>query len=354
MPIDIDVFPYYNSIIKLFKGDHMDYRNEAPEIIKGFLIYHETIKGHSKKTVDEYYLDLRNFFRYLKVLRGLAPRNAELDSISISDIDLDFVKSVTVTETYDYLSYMTRDRLKNQRSREAEYGVMASTRARKVSTLRSFYKYLTLKAKLIDVNPLQDLDMPKTPKTLPRYLTLDEAQSLLNSVDGKNKERDYCILCIFLNCGLRISEIVGLNLQDIRADHIRVFGKGSKERIIYINDACASAINDYLLVRKSIAAIDRNALFLSNRRTRMSREAVHSMVKLSLRRAGLNEDNYSSHKLRHTAATLMLQNGVDVRTLQELLGHENLNTTQIYTHIDNNELKIAAEANPLSSFKPDK
>lgn len=332
----------------------MDYRNEAPEIIKGFLIYHETIKGHSKKTVDEYYLDLRNFFRYLKVLRGLVPRNAELDSISISDIDLDFVKSVTVTETYDYLSYMTRDRLKNQRSREAEYGVMASTRARKVSTLRSFYKYLTLKAKLIDVNPLQDLDMPKTPKTLPRYLTLDEAQSLLNSVDGKNKERDYCILCIFLNCGLRISEIVGLNLQDIRADHIRVFGKGSKERIIYINDACASAINDYLLVRKSIAAIDRNALFLSNRRTRMSREAVHSMVKLSLRRAGLNEDNYSSHKLRHTAATLMLQNGVDVRTLQELLGHENLNTTQIYTHIDNNELKIAAEANPLSSFKPDK
>lgn len=331
----------------------MDYRTEAPEIIKGFLTYHETIKGHSSKTVDEYYLDLRTFFRFLKIHRGIVPRNSELDEVSISDIDLDFVKSVTVTEAYEYLSFLTRDKIKNQRSRESEYGTKASTRARKVSTLRSFYKYLTVKAKVLETNPLQDLDVPKIPKTLPRYLTLPEAQALLSSVDGKNKERDYCILCIFLNCGLRISEIVGLNIQDIRVDHIRVFGKGSKERIIYINEACAQAINDYLEVRKNIAAIDRNALFLSNRRTRMSREAVHSMVKISLKRAGLDADKYSSHKLRHTAATLMLQNGVDVRTLQELLGHDNLNTTQIYTHVDNSELRVAAEANPLSSFKPE-
>lgn len=332
----------------------MDYRSEAPEIIRGFLTYHETIKGHSQKTVDEYYLDLRTFFRFIKLHRGLVPRNTELDDISISDVDLNMVKSVTVTETYEYLSYLSRDRVRNQRSRDVEYGTKASTRARKISTLRSFYKYLNVKAKLIDENPLKDLDVPKIPNTLPRYLTLPEAQSLLSSIDGKNKERDYCIICIFLNCGLRISEIVGLNLQDIRADHIRVFGKGSKERIIYINDACAEAINDYLNIRKTIAAIDRNALFLSNRRTRISREAVHSMVKKSLRAAGLDANKYSSHKLRHTAATLMLQNGVDVRTLQELLGHENLNTTQIYTHVDNTELRIAAEANPLSGFKPNK
>lgn len=331
----------------------MDYRDEAPDVIKSFLTYHETIKGHSRKTVDEYYLDLRTFFRFLKLHRGLVPRSTELDEISISDIDIDFVKSVTVTEAYEYLSYLSRDRVKNQRSRDTEYGTKASTRARKISTLRSFYKYLNVKAKLIDENPLKDLDMPKIPSTLPRYLSLNEAQALLSSIDSKNKERDYCIICIFLNCGLRISEIVGLNIQDIRADHIRVFGKGSKERIIYINDACADAINAYLDVRKNIAAIDRNALFLSNRRTRISREAVHSMVKKSLRAAGLDADKYSSHKLRHTAATLMLQNGVDVRTLQELLGHENLNTTQIYTHVDNSELRIAAEANPLSSFKPE-
>lgn len=332
----------------------MDYRAEAPEVIKDFLTYHETIKGHSKKTVDEYYLDLRTFFRYLKIIRGIVPRSTELDEISIRDIDIDFVKSVTVSEVYEYLAFLTRDRVKNQKSRDAEYGTKASTRARKVSTLRSFYRYLTVKAKLIDTNPLQDLDVPKIPRTLPRYLTLPEAQALLSSVDGKNKERDYCILCIFLNCGLRISEIVGLNIQDIREDHIRVFGKGSKERVVYINDACAAAINQYLNVRKTIAAIDKNALFLSNRRTRMSRETVHSMVKNALRRAGLDADKYSAHKLRHTAATLMLQNGVDVRTLQELLGHDNLNTTQIYTHIDNSELKTAAEANPLGSFNPNK
>ena len=331
----------------------MDYRDEAPEVIKGFLTYHETIKGHSRKTVDEYYLDLRTFFRFMKIHRGLVPRSVDIEEVSISDIDLDFVKSVTVTDTYDYLSYLSRDRVKNQRSRDTEYGTKASTRARKVSTLRSFYKYLNVKAKLIDENPLKDLDVPKIPATLPRYLTLEEAQSLLSSIDGKNKERDYCIICIFLNCGLRISEIVGLNIQDIRADHLRVFGKGSKERIIYINEATAAAINNYLEVRKEIAAIDRNALFLSNRRTRITRETVHSMVKKSLAAAGLDADKYSSHKLRHTAATLMLQNGVDVRTLQELLGHENLNTTQIYTHVDNSELRIASNANPLAKFKPE-
>jgi len=331
----------------------LNYRDEAPEIIKNFLTYHETIKAHSKATVDEYYLDLRNFFRFIKIERGLVSRNTELDEISIKDIDLDFVSKVTVTEFYDYLSFLSRDKVLHERSRAPEYGLKASSRARKVSTVRSYYKYLANKAKLIESNPLQDVDTPKIPKTLPKYLTLDEAQRLLQSVDGKNKERDYCILCIFLNCGLRISEIVGLNISDIRSDHIRVFGKGSKERIVYINDAVADALNNYLNIRKNVAALDRNALFLSNRRERITRETVHAMVKKSLSKAGLDASKYSAHKLRHTAATLMLQNGVDVRTLQELLGHENLNTTQIYTHIDNSELKTAAIANPLSSFKPE-
>ena len=330
----------------------MSYREDAPKILKDFLVYHETIKGHSKATVDEYYLDLRTFFRYLKISRNIVPRDTDIDDISISDVDRDFVAAVTLTEVYDYLAYLSRDRVKNQRSREAEYGLSASSRARKIATIRSFYKYLTVKAKLLSENPVQDLDSPKVPKSLPRYLSLDESRSLLESVDGKNSERDYCIICLFLNCGLRISELVGLNLSDVRSDNLRIFGKGSKERIVYLNDACAEAINDYLAVRKNIAAVDRNALFLSNRRTRMSRETVHHMVKTTLLKAGLDPDKYSSHKLRHTAATLMLQNGVDVRTLQEVLGHEHLNTTQIYTHVDNSELRTAAEANPLSDFSP--
>jgi len=331
----------------------MDYRTNAPEILKDFLTYHETIKGHSRKTVDEYYLDLRTFFRFLKIHRGAVPRATDLEEISIMDVDLDFVKAVTLSEVYEYLSFLSRDRVKNPRSHDTEYGLTATTRARKIASIKSFFKYLTVKAKLLAENPVQDLDSPKIPKTLPRYLTLEESERLLRSVDSRNRERDYCILCIFLNCGLRISEIVGLNISDIRSDNLRIIGKGSKERIVYLNDATAAAINSYLVIRRGIAAVDRSALFLSNRRTRMSRETVHSMVKNSLLHAGLDAEKYSAHKLRHTAATLMLQNGVDVRTLQELLGHEHLNTTQIYTHVDSSELRTAAIANPLGKFRPD-
>ncbi len=330
----------------------MDFRTEAPKILQDFLIYHETIKGHSHNTVDEYFLDLRTFFRYLKIHRNLVPCDTDLDEIGIMDVDLDFVRTVTLSEVYAYLSFLSRDRVKNQRAHEVDYGISASSRARKIASIKSFYKYLTVKANLLEENPVQDLDSPKIPKTLPRYLSLAESERLLSSVDSRNRARDYCILCIFLNCGLRISEIVGLNITDIRSDHLRVVGKGNKERVVYLNDATAAAINDYLIVRKTKAAVDRSALFLSNRNTRISREAVHNMVKKSLLRAGLDASKYSAHKLRHTAATLMLQNGVDVRTLQELLGHEHLNTTQIYTHVDNADLRIAASANPLGHFDP--
>lgn len=327
-------------------------RSDAPQILRDFLIYHETIRGHSKATVDEYYLDLRTFFRFLKLSRGLVPRTTELDEISIADVDVPFVASVTLAEVYDFLAYLARDRVKQANSPEPEYGLSASSRARKISAIRSFFKYLTMKAKLLDENPVQDLDSPKIPKTLPRYLTLEESQRLLSAVEGKNRERDYCILCIFLNCGLRISEIVGLNVSDYRGESLRVVGKGNKERTVYLNDACRDAINRYLEVRKLLAPPRVTAMFLSNRRARISCDSIQVMVKKNLTKAGLDASLYSAHKLRHTAATLMLQNGVDVRTLQEVLGHENLNTTQIYTHIDNAELRTAADANPLSSFSP--
>ena len=331
----------------------MDYRSEAPPVLRDFLSYHETIKGHSRATVDEYFLDLRNFFRYLKIERGLVPRSTELDDISIQDVDLKLIASVTLNDVYDYMAFLSRDKVKNERSHEPEYGLMASSRARKIATIRSFYKYLTVKTKQLDVNPVEGLDTPKTTKSLPRYLTLDESRRLLDAVDGVNRERDYCIICLFLNCGLRISEIVGLNIGDVRGDSLRVLGKGNKVRIVYLNDACQAAIEAYKPVRSQMVGSSVSALFVSNRRQRMGREAVHAMVKKTLLKAGLDPDKYSSHKLRHTAATLMLQNGVDVRTLQEVLGHEHLNTTQIYTHVDNSELRVAAQANPLAEYIPE-
>lgn len=331
----------------------MDYRSEAPPVLRDFLSYHETIKGHSRATVDEYFLDLRNFFRYLKIERGLVPHSTELDDISIQDVDLKLIASVTLNDVYDYMAFLSRDKVKNECSHEPEYGLMASSRARKIATIRSFYKYLTVKTKQLDVNPVEGLDTPKTTKSLPRYLTLDESRRLLDAVDGVNRERDYCIICLFLNCGLRISEIVGLNIGDVRGDSLRVLGKGNKERIVYLNDACQAAIEAYKPVRSQMVGSTVSALFVSNRRQRMGREAVHAMVKKTLLKAGLDPDKYSSHKLRHTAATLMLQNGVDVRTLQEVLGHEHLNTTQIYTHVDNSELRVAAQANPLAEYIPE-
>ena len=331
-----------------------NYRTEAPEILRDFLAYHETIKAHSTRTVDEYYLDLRNFFRYLKRVRDPSLQDKKLDEISIQDVDLDFVKKVTLTDIYDYMTYLSRDRVRNSNSRDAEYGLNAASRARKIATIRSFYHYLTNKVHLIDQNPVKDIDSPKLKKSLPKYLTLDESVQLLESVDGKNQERDYCILTLFLNCGLRISELVGLNLNDIQDDALRILGKGNKVRIVYLNEACKQALEQYLAVRRPITGRDKNALFLSTRNERISRSGVHALVKKHLAEAGLDATQYSSHKLRHTAATLMLQNGVDVKAVQEVLGHDHLNTTEIYTHIDNDALRVAAKANPLSYMKKTK
>lgn len=309
-------------------------------VLRDFLTYHETILGHSPKTVDEYYLDLRRFFRYLKRARRLVPADAELDEILIDDVDLTLLASVTVTDVYEFINFLSRD-----------CGVAAAGRARKIATLRSFYKYLTVKAHLLEENPIQNLDSPRLKKALPRYLSLEESIHLLNSVDEPNQARDYCILTIFLNCGLRISELAGLNKTDVRGEQLRVLGKGNKERMVYLNDACLAALGDWLAVRDNTAGADPQALFITRSRKRMTTAAIHYMVKRRFLKAGLDPELYSSHKLRHTAATLMLDNGVDVRTLQEVLGHEHLNTTQIYTHVNNENLRSAAKANPLAHQK---
>lgn len=315
-------------------------RPETCPVLRDFLTYHETILGHSKKTVDEYYLDLRRFFRYLKRARRLVPADTPFDEISIADVDVALLATVSVTDVYEFINFLSRD-----------CSVGAAGRSRKIATLRSFYKYLTTKTHQLEENPIQNLDSPRLKKSLPRYLSLEESIHLLESVDEPNQARDYCILTIFLNCGLRISELAGLNKTDVRGDQLRVVGKGNKERMVYLNDACLAAIRDWLEVRDASAGVDPHALFLTRARKRMTTAAIHYMVKKRFLKAGLDSTLYSSHKLRHTAATLMLENGVDVRTLQEVLGHEHLNTTQIYTHVNNDSLRMAARANPLSKVK---
>ncbi|MBR2875673.1 MAG: tyrosine-type recombinase/integrase, partial [Clostridia bacterium] len=279
---------------------------------------------------------------YLKIIRGLVPKEVSFDEIVISDMSLDLIASVTLNDAYMYLTYCKINRNNNER-----------TRSRKVSTLRAFYKYLSVQKKILEKNPLQELESPRIKKALPKYLTLEESLSLLNSVDGKFKERDYCIITLFLNCGLRLSELVSLNLSDIRSNNtLTVTGKGNKERTIYLNEACIDAINAYLPVRPVDGIKDKDALFISRQKGRISPKTVQFIVKSTLEKAGLADRDLSTHKLRHTAATLMYQHGnVDVLSIKEILGHENLNTTQIYTHIVDEQLKNAAEANPLSNVK---
>lgn len=324
----------------------MDYQKDAPEIIRDFLSYHENIKGHSPKTVDEYYLDLRTFFRYILRARGLSPETSEFDDISIKQVDLELVRSIKLREVYDFLTFVSRER---NSSKSGVYGLSASSRARKISSLKSFYRYLTSKAHLIEENPVQDLDTPKQKKNLPRYLTLQESINLLNSISGENETRDYCIILLFLSCGLRISELSGLNIPDVHGDSVRVLGKGNKVRIVYLSDVCLKAIDSYMAIRNGIKSPDLAALFISRIGRRLTSNGVHQMIKRRLLEAGLDPSLYSAHKLRHTSATLMLQNGVDIRVIQEVLGHEHLSTTEIYTHVENTQLRTAAKANPLSS-----
>ena len=323
---------------------------DCPTILRDFLTYHETIKGQSQKTISEYYLDLRMFLRFIKLMRGDMPLNTRLDDIDIKDVDIAFVRSITTSDIFDFLSYLANDRVVNPDSPAPDYGISPTARARKLSAIKSFYKYLTVRTKQLQENPVADLEYPKLRKSLPRYLTLEQSAALLKAVSGQNEKRDYAILMLFLNCGIRRSELVGLNLTDVYEDRIRVVGKGNKERIVYFGAACRKAIDAYLVERNQKVLSDNRALFGSRDGNRISVTAVHRLVKKALLQAGLDATQFSAHKLRHTAATMMLSGGVDVKTVQEVLGHENLNTTQIYTHIENTELKIASEANPLSKL----
>ena len=321
--------------------------NSCPAFLRDFLTYNETIKGKSSRSVEGYYIDLRTFFRYLLLVRGIAPKDAEFNKIDINAADIELVRSVTISDLYAFMVYC-KEELKNN----------TATRARKTSTLRIFFKYMSVQTHQIPTNPAELLESPKVKQSLPKHLTLENSLELLNSVDGANERRDYCILTLFLNCGLRLSELCGLNLSDISSDGIMtVTGKGNKERAVYLNDSCKAAIKAYLAVRpnEGIVITDRNALFISRNHRRISPKTVQHIVKTYLKKAGLDGMGFSTHKLRHTAATLMYQHGnVDIRVLKDILGHANLGTTQIYTHVSDAQIKRAVDANPLSNVKDKK
>ena len=321
-----------------------EYMAQCPPVMKEYLGYMQTIKGRSENTINEYFIDLRTFFRYMKELRGLVSPVSSVEEISISDIDLEFIRAITTTDVYEYMNY-----LRNERSNSNK------TRARKTSSVRMFFRYLTDYSHYLEHNPVKNLETPKPKKALPQHLSLQQSVALLTSVSGDFAERDYCMLVLFLNCGLRRAELVNINLTDINHnDHtLRVRGKGNKERMLYLNESCQLALEQYLKVRPIDGVKDKNALFLSRLKTRISLQGVHYIVKGYLSRVE-GAEKMTTHKLRHTAATLMYQSGVDLRVLQNYLGHENLGTTEIYTHLSNEQIENAAKLNPLSQVTLEK
>lgn len=328
-------------------------RENNPEFLNAFLDYSITILNKSPNSVKEYNYDLATFLKFIKMHFNLTDEE-DIKNVQIQDMTIDTIKKITLNDIHAFLAYLTNN-----------YHSKAATRARKVSSIRIFFQYLSQKAEdiyKIENNPAQNLETPKMDKRLPKYLSLDDSKKLLDvtsNEDNRNSQRDYAIITLFLNCGLRLSELVGINLQDISFDDckLNVIGKGNKERTIYLNKACMKAIVDYLEVRpkegvKRDKKFSDKALFLSERKERIGKRTVQYIIDKSLSEAGLDTKKYSVHKLRHTAATLMYQYGkVDIRALQVLLGHESISTTEIYTHVDNEQVRDAVERNPLATLK---
>ena len=321
---------------------HGDYQ-DCPPLVVRYLYDSETIRGLSPRTVNGYYIDLRTFFRFLKLQRGMVPKNTPLDEIDVHDIELETIESVTSTEIYEFLHYVTRERANSP-----------AARARKLSSLKGFYKYLCTKMKLIRVNPTDDVGIPAQKKRLPKYLSLKEGTELLQSVQSDFYERDYCMITLFLNCGMRLSELVNINVTDIQDDGtIRIIGKGDKERLVYLNEACVKALTRLCDERRKLPNLqDDKALFVSKKTgKRLSARRVQQIVEGCLLAAGLSGKGYSTHKLRHTAATMMYQEGhVDMLALKEILGHAHVSTTEIYTHLGAAQLKEAAKASPFAKM----
>ncbi len=329
-------------------------KSTLPGILREFAGYKLGIENCSVRTVEEYLLDLRTFFRFMIAQKnGIAPYGDEFDKINISDIDIDFVKDIKTEEIYEFLFYAGTERLNGW-----------AAKARKLTSIKSFYKYIVTKRKLLEKNPAIDIDTPKKERTLPKYLSVDESLALLDAINSdtmsKSVKRDFAITTLFLNCGMRLSELCGIDMRDLDDSlrSLRVLGKGAKERVVYLNSACRDALTEYLKVRSlslDSSTSAQPALFLSSRGNRISEKTVQWMVKKYLKMAGLESKGYSVHKLRHTAATLMYQSGnVDVRVLKDILGHEQLNTTQIYTHISDEQMENAMAQNPLAKVKPKK
>ena len=313
---------------------------DIPDDVIEYLHYLDFVKLRSPRTVNGYYLDLRGFFRFMMVQWDRAAASDAPESIVLTGITTKDIKTITKRDIFSYLDY----------ARNADNG--AKARARKLSALKGFFHYMCTQVNKLTVNPTENISLGSPQKALPKYLTQNEAVELLKNIQSDFYERDFCIITLFLNCGMRLTELVTIDLGDFRDDTIRIIGKGNKERLVYLNDACLDALQRYKKARASLPnLVDKDALFVSKRTgKRLSARRVEQIVARCLQSAGLSGRGFSPHKLRHSFATHLLDAGADLRSVQEMLGHASLSTTQVYTHVSIERLRDEyAKAHPRNS-----
>lgn len=317
------------------------YNNDSnPEFLNNYLVHLKVVRMLSERTINEYYFDTRLFLKYIH--KNNINSDAETEDIDIADMSVNEIKNISVKDVYNFIFYVADERQNDKR-----------TRYRKKSALKSFFKYLVRTERIIENDPTREIDMPSPKTALPKFLSLNESMKLLETSNKSDSLRDYCIITLLLNCGMRLSELTGINIKDIdfTENRIRIIGKGNKERMIYLNNACISALKNYLEIRRdNPKAVDEPALFISNQNKRISKRRVQQIVENTVKASGLDDKGITTHKLRHTAATLMYQYGeADILTLKELLGHSSISTTEIYTHLDSEQVRNAVEGNPLAN-----
>ncbi|MFI3250211.1 MAG: tyrosine-type recombinase/integrase [Eubacteriales bacterium] len=302
----------------------LDFEQESPQSVYEFLCYLEIERGLSTATIYNYFIDLRLFFRYLESKKRKTQLEQELDLTSIT---IEEIRAIRREDISGFLAWLARQR-----------GAGERTRNRKIAVLKSFFNYL-LEMEQIEKNIMLKIPTSKTAKTLPKYLQKENISELLEVISGEFWARDTAIILLMMSGGLRVSEVASLNLEDFRGDRVTVMGKGKKERQVYLSERTAQSLERYLDERYESAD---PAMFLSKRNKRFAIRSIQAMVDKHLTLIG--KSDYSCHKLRHTAATQLLKSGANIREIQEILGHASISTTEIYTHISNDDLKRVAKS----------
>lgn len=323
------------------KNDPLSYP-DCPPLLDRYIKHSIAISNKAKRTVNSYVVDILLFLRFYARLSGKVAENTNLKDIKVKTMTDAEICAVTADDIFSFLYFLADDR-KNS----------PGTRKHKLSSLHSFYNYILLVEKAIDKNPVNYVERPSTKGLAtrpPKFLELDQSKALLKTIDGQFQERDYCMILLFLTCGMRLSELTRINLKDFSDKTLKIVGKGNKPRTVPLNQMCLEAIADYRAIRDGLPnLVDKDAMFVSKRTgKRIGNRQVEKIVTKYIAESGLQATGCTTHSLRHSAATMYYRAGVDLQQIARILGHSSTKVTEIYTHIDESSLAEIIDNSPLA------